>query len=154
MRFLSVILLWALFFLQAPCLFAGEDLEKKSGSAALLSGLGTRLGDVTRDYTTNTFDLLYLLIVLNSEDEPPPSADVDKDGRVNIFDLLKLLQYMAEPPEPDSDFEFLVVIKNRILSGLKIFLPVPPNTSLPRIMPTAIPTAAIQNGMVGGSIIG
>ena len=39
-------------------------------------------------------------------------------------------------------------------AGLKMFLPVPPNTSLPRTMPTAMPTTTIQNGIVGGRIIG
>ena len=123
MRFLSLILLCALFFLQAPPLFCKADSPKTAGSDAVLSGLGTNLGDVNTDGRTNIFDLLSLLRVLSSEDDPPPSADLDHDGRVNISDLLKLLLYLADPPEPDKDFEYLVVVgKDRVLSGRPIFL--------------------------------
>jgi hypothetical protein len=36
------------------------------------------------------------------------------------------------------------------MAGLKTFLPKPPKTILPKTMPKTMPTAAIQNGVVGG----
>ncbi|MEA2062400.1 MAG: dockerin type I repeat-containing protein, partial [Gemmatimonadota bacterium] len=123
MRLLSLILLWAVFFLQPSCLSARDDPEKNPGPAAVLSGLGANPGDVNRDSRTDIFDLFSLLWVLTRKNEPTPSADLDKDGQVNIFDLLALLRYLGSPPEPDSDFEFLVVLnKRKLLSGESIFL--------------------------------
>jgi len=112
-----------LFFLQAPPLFCKADSQKTAGSDAVLSGLGINLRDVNTDGRTDMLDLRTLLWILRGKDDPPPSADLNDDSRVNIFDLLNLLRYLADPPEPDKDFEFLVVVRNdRILSGRSIFL--------------------------------
>ncbi len=39
-----------------------------------------------------------------------------------------------------------------VIAGLKMFFPNPPNTILPKTIPNAIPTIAIQRGIVGGRL--
>ena len=41
-----------------------------------------------------------------------------------------------------------------VSAGFKIFIPVPPNTSLPMITPKATATASIQSGISTGTIRG
>lgn len=101
---------------------------------------------------------------------PPPGQDVPAGiGSSFIFNLKPGDKVMLSGPygefyaketnlvhtSPDIRVGYA---KNRnaraVSAGLRKFLPVPPNTSLPIITPKVIPTAACQRGIVGGRVNG
>ncbi len=61
-------------------------------------------GDPNSDYTTNIFDITYLITFLYLEGPPPVnmnSSDVNGDSAVNIFDITYLITFLyLEGPDP------------------------------------------------------